>query len=326
MIPPLKIISFASKNPDRQEELRQGVKEVCADREYKLIFCETEDETAEQLRDAEILFSHQFSPAMLKHASKLRWIQRTDAGMEKTLFPELIASDIILTNARGFHARPIAEWTLGVLLYISQRLQYVDQWRRDRQWKPNKTEIITNRFTLIGKRALIVGWGEIGRPLGELLMNFGMKCEAVATSAKTTAIPVHDVKHLTHIISGFDIVVITVPYTQATHDMFDRSLLSKMKTGSILVNLARGKILDEAALIDALRSGPLAFAALDVFREEPLPEDSPLFDLPNLVMTPHVSGNFPEYTIRAHELFLENLRRYLAGEPLKFVVDKARGY
>jgi phosphoglycerate dehydrogenase-like enzyme len=153
-----------------------------------------------------------------------------------------------------------------------------------------------------------------------------MKCEAVATKAKETIIPLHDVMDLAHIITGFDIVVITVPYTQATHDMFDRSMLMKMKTGSILVNLARGKIIDESALINALRNGPLAFAALDVFREEPLPEDSPLFDLPNLVMTPHVSGNFPEYTICAHKLFLENLRRYLADEPLKFVVDKNRGY
>lgn len=322
----LNIVSFASNNPDRQSELREGVETVCAGRKFELLFCETEEEALQHIRDAEILLSHGFSPALFHAADKLRWIQRTDAGVEHTLFPELVASDVILTNARGFHAVPMAEWTLGILLYISQAFQHIAEWKTHREWRPVKQSITAARFFLRGKRALVVGHGEIGRPVAELLSSVGIHCEAVAASTRDSFIPVHAVQELSHIISGFDIVVITIPHTRETNKLFDRDLFSKMKPGAILVNLARGKIIDQSALIEALASGPLGFAALDVFEEEPLPEDSPLFNTPNLIMTPHISGNFPDYTKRVHELFLDNLQRYLKGEPLRFVVDKQRGY
>lgn len=322
----LKIISLASRNPDRQAELREGVVRVCANREFELIFCDSEQDAIAQIPDTEILLSHGFSPELFRAARKLRWIQRTDAGIEHTLFPELVASDVILTNARGFHAVPMAEWTLGMLLYISQSFESIPEWKADRQWRPVKQQLTASRFMLRDKRALVVGYGEIGRPVADLLGAAGLRCEAVATAARAAAIPVHAVQDLTHIIGAFDIVVITMPYTSRTAGLFDHELLTKMKKGAILVNLARGKIIKQADLIDALQNGPLGYAALDVFETEPLPEDSPLFDIPNLVMTPHISGNFPDYIKRMHELFLDNLERYLKGEPLKFVVDKQRGY
>jgi phosphoglycerate dehydrogenase-like enzyme len=153
-----------------------------------------------------------------------------------------------------------------------------------------------------------------------------MPCEAVATTAREDFIPVHAISQLPELIGGFDVVIVTVPHTSSTDKLFDAALFGKMKPGSIFVNLARGKVVDEQALLAALLDGPLYFAVLDVFCEEPLPADSPFFDLPNVVMTPHTSGNFPDYTVRAHELFLENLRRFINHEELKYVVDKSRGY
>ena len=322
----LKIISYASNNPVRQSELREGVETVCANRNFELIFCKSEEEAIRHIQEAEILLSHGFSPALAKAAKKLRWIQRTDAGIEQTLSPELIASDIILTNARGFHATPMAEWTLGILLYITQRFEHIAEWKSSREWRQNKKAITASRFFLKDKRALIIGHGEIGRPVAELLASTGIRCEAVATTKRKTEIPVHAVQTLSHIIPDFDIVVITIPHTRETDQLFNREMLSQMKTGSILVNLARGKIIDQPVLVDALKNGPLGFAALDVFEEEPLPEDSPLFDIPNLIMTPHIAGNFPDYMKCMHELFLDNLQRYLNNEPLRFIVDKSRGY
>jgi phosphoglycerate dehydrogenase-like enzyme len=322
----LKIVSYASRNPDRRRELSDGVTRILKDRPFDLAFCENDAEALRALPDAEILLAHHLNPDMLRVAKKLRWLHRTDAGIEKTLFPEFVTGEIILTNTRGIHAQPMAEWALGILFYIAQRFDAITSWKQDHLWKPTKTTMTTQRFILAGKRALIVGWGEIGRPLGALLRNIGLEIEAVASRPRKEPVPLHELNHLPQIISKFDIVVITLPHTAQTDNLFNESLLSKMKKGSILVNLARGKVLDETALINALANGPLAFAALDVFREEPLPENSPLFDLPNLIMTPHVSGNFPDYTKRMHELFLENLQLYVNGQTLRFIVDKQRGY
>jgi len=323
---PLKIISFASKNPARRQELKAGIDGLGSSRPLQLVFADTEADVIREVTDADVLFCHSFTPEMLKAATRLKWIQRTDAGVEKTLFPELVEREIIVTNTRGIHGRHMAEWTLGAILYLAQRFDQAEIWKRQREWRTPKRAMAASRFQILNRRALILGYGEIGRPVVDLLSGAGLRCEAVAARVREAPIPIHTLDSLPEIIGRFDVVVVVLPLTRWTEDLFDEGLLSKMKTGSILVNLARGGIVDEAALIRALREGRPVSAALDVFREEPLPENSPLFSVPNLFMSPHSSGNFSEYTVQAQELFLDNLGRYLRGEPLRYVVDKRRGY
>jgi phosphoglycerate dehydrogenase-like enzyme len=341
---PLTIVSYSTQNPERQGELRLGAERIMGDRPFKLIFAQDEAAACKALHDAQVLYLpwNPVSPPprghgpilltwvltedMFRAAPKLEWVHLGVAGVERSLFPAVIESDVVITNARGVHGPQMAEWVLAVLLHISQQMGDSEEWRHDRQWKLHKEAITRTRFILRGHRALIVGFGSIGEETAKLLSAIGVECEGVVTHLKPATIPLHVAEELPAIIGGFDIVVIAVPYTPATDKLFTRQLFQKMKPGSILVNLARGRILDEAALIDALKNGPLGYAALDVFQTEPLPEDSPLFDLRNLVMTPHIAGNFPDYTKKVNESFLNNLERFVSGMPLNNVVDKRRGY
>jgi phosphoglycerate dehydrogenase-like enzyme len=320
------IVSFATQNPERQAELRAGIARLMRGREFRLIFAEDEAAACKSLREAQVLLGWQLTPPMLECAPQLRWVHLGIAGVEKSLIPALVESDIVLTNARGIHAPVMAEWALAVLFQISQRMSEAETWRRDRKWKPHKDDMTRTRFVLTGRRALIIGLGAIGQEIAKKLAGIGVECEGVAAHLRPSDIPLHLTEELPAIIGGFDIVVIAVPYTPATDKLINRDLLQRMKPDSILVNLARGKVIEEQAMIECLKNGPLGFAALDVFETEPLPEDSPLFDLPNVVMTPHIAGNFPDYTKKVNEGFLRNLEKYLAGEPLENVVDKRRGY
>jgi phosphoglycerate dehydrogenase-like enzyme len=320
------IVSFASQNPDRQTELREGVKQLTHPRPFDLRFPVDDLSAVEALRDAEILFTWRLTEEMSRAAKRLKWVHLGGAGADQILFAAFRESDIVLTNSRGMHGTPIAEWTIAALLHISQRLSEAEAWRRDHQWKPHKQAMTSGRFILEGRRALIVGYGSVGEAIGKRLQALGIVCEGVVTSLRPSAIPLHTSGELSLIIGNFDIVVSALPLTDQTQGLFNRDLFSRMNAGSIFANVGRGKSVDESSLIEALRGGSLAFAALDVFSEEPLPENSPLFDLPNLFMTPHVSGNFPDYSRVANRVFLSNLRRHLNDEPLENVVDKQRGY
>jgi phosphoglycerate dehydrogenase-like enzyme len=320
------IVSFASQNPDRQKELRYGVKQLVHSRPFDLRFPVDDASAVESLRDAEIFFTWRLTEEMLRTAKRLRWVHLGGAGADQILFPAFRDSSIVLTNSRGMHGTPIAEWTIAALLYIAQHLSETEAWRRDHDWKRHKQVMTGERFILEGRRALIVGYGSVGEAIGKRLRTLGIICEGVVTTLRPSAIPLHTSEELPQAIGSFDIVISVLPLTAQTHGFFKRDLFSRLKLGSIFVNVGRGKTVDESALIEALRNGPLAFAALDVFSQEPLPENSPLFELSNLFMTPHVSGNFPDYSRIANEIFLTNLRRYLNREPLEHVVDKQRGY
>ena len=275
---------------------------------------------------AEILFTWTISPAMLAAADSLKWVHISGAGVEKNLFPEFRDSNILLTNSRGIHGAQMSEWVLGALLHLAQRFSSVEEWRRSRVWRANKEVMTRTSFILEGMRALIVGYGHIGSVVARKLAGIGVLCDGLVMTRRQGSIPLHPTEKLPELIGNYDIVVIALPLTHATEKLFDRAMFARMKPGSILVNIARGKIVDEPAMIEALKNGPLGYVALDVFTEEPLPEDSPLFELANVFMTPHISGNFPEYTKLAIGSFLRNLKRYLDGQPLENVVDKKKGY
>ena len=322
----ITIVSFASQNLERQAELRSGVDAVFKNVPHNLLFPADESALIESIRDADILLAWRLTPELFRVAKRLKWAHLGVAGVEHSLFPAVIESDLILSNSSGIHGQFMSEWTLSVLYYISQRMSEVDAWRTDHDWKAHKDVVTRSRFLIEGKSALIVGYGEIGRAVAQKLTALGVTCKGIVARIRPAEIPLHASDQLAGIIGRFDIVVIAVPITPSTEKLFNREMFARMKTGSILVNLARGKIIDEEALIEALRNGPLAYAALDVFAKEPLPADSSLFSIPNLLITPHIAGNYPDYSKRVIELFLENLKRYLSGHPLLRVVEKQRGY
>lgn len=320
----LRIVSYASQNSDRQAELRDALREF--DAGVRIEFANTEEEACELLADARVLLAHRLTPAMFKAAPHLRWVHLTSAGVERSLFKEFVESEVLLTNSRGMHARPMAEWTLAGLLYWAQRFQYVDEWRLSRDWKEPKRKMTTTRRTLYGLHALVVGFGEVGKGISELLKANGLVVEAIATRPRKDVVEVFPMEQLEERLQEADIVIIALPATPKSIGLFNRRIFPLMKSGSVFVNIARGSIVDESDLISALKSGRPGYAILDVFAEEPLPGESELFDLPNVFMTPHVSGNFPEYTHKVHEIFVENVLRFVENRPLRFEVDKKRGY
>ncbi len=290
------------------------------------MFAATENEACELLKEANVLLAHRFTDELFRAAPYLKWVHLSSAGVERSLFKEFIDSSVILTNSRGMHARPMAEWVMAGLHYWSQGFQTAEEWRRTRDWKDPKKRMTESRKVLHGMSALVVGYGEVGRGIAEVLKANGLMVEAVATRSRSDIVEVYPMEQLEERLQETDIVIIALPATPKTLGLFNRRIFPLMKQGSIFINVARGSIVDETDLISGLKANKPGFAILDVFTEEPLPEDSELFDLPNVFMTPHVSGNFPEYTQRVHDIFIENVVRYSNDLPMLFEVDKKRGY
>lgn len=290
--------------------------------DIRFIHANSDDELRDALGDADVTFSSVVRPDAFAGATRLRWIHASSAGIGSTLFPALIESDVVLTNSRGVMSRWIAEHVLAVSLawlrgmHLAIRRQAGGVWAQDEiaAWQ---------RPPLAATRALIVGMGSIGTETARLMERAGMQTEGVGRRAREGR---HGVERLPDLLPGADIVAITAPHTEETHHLFGREMLARMKAGSLLVNVGRGKLVDEAALIDALRQRRPGGAALDVFEHEPLAPDSPLWTMENVILTPHVAGFGHRFWEAMVELFARNLERWLKGEPLENVVDKTRGY
>ena len=282
------------------------------------------------LGEAEVLLSSPIVPPELPQmAPKLRWLQLTSAGVDRLLESPILGSGITVTTASGIHAIPIGEYVLGAMLALAKGFPQAMAAQRERAWRPYLPE------ELHGMTVGIIGLGAIGREVARLARAFGMRVLACRRSCRQPQerppeapevdllLPAADLPRL---LAEADYVVLAVPLTPETRGLIGRDELAAMKEGARLVNVARGAVVDEEALVEALRSGHLAGAVLDVFQHEPLPADSELWDLPGVLLTPHVSGGTPRYMERAIELFCDNLRRYLSGQPLRNVVDPQRGY
>ncbi len=292
----------------------------------ELRYADTPEALAAALEGADVLFAWSGGRDLLRPAwgiaGSLRWIQAASAGVDGLLFPELVASDVVLTNARGVFDRPIAEHVLGLLLLFAKDLRGVLERQRRREWRPRDTE------TLDGRRLLVVGVGSIGRAIARTAKTFGMVVRGVGRTTRPDAVfgTVMGVDELHDALAWADVVVDALPATPATRHLFDAEAFAAMNPWARFVNVGRGSTVDEAALVEALRSGRIAAAALDVFETEPLPETSPLWELPNVVITPHVAGDVAGWREAVVEVFVENLERYLTGEPLRNVVDKGLGF
>lgn len=256
-------------------------------------------------------------------ADKVEWIHATSAGVDAVLFPDVVKSDVRVTNARGIFDRAIGEYVLGLTLAFAKDFPKTLALQRDSRWQHRDSERI------VGKRMLVVGAGAIGRAIARLAHAAGLKVEGTAGHARDddpdfSAVYASDDLH--DVLPEADYVVIAAPLTESTRHMFDAEALHHMKSSARLINIGRGPIVDTDALVEALKQEKLAGAALDVFEEEPLPEDSPLWQMDNVIVSPHMAGDFIGWREALSEQFLENFQRWREGEALFNVVDKERGY
>jgi phosphoglycerate dehydrogenase-like enzyme len=274
---------------------------------------------------AHVIFTLDVPADLPSHAPNVRWVQAIGSGVGQFVAARLPDAGIALTNGAGIGAPPIAEWVLARVLQIVKLLPLHDANARARTWQS------ALGGQLQGKTMAIVGLGAIGREVARRARPFGVKVLGIRRSwaPGSTDPDVDDVfgpEALLDVLARADIVVLAAPGTEENDEMFDAKAFAAMKDASIFVNVARGTLVDEAALIAALESGHLRGAAIDVARREPLPSDDPLWSAPNLLISPHSSTSSEGYADRAFDLFCRNLERFARGEPLVNVVDLSAGY
>lgn len=262
----------------------------------------------------------------LKALPTLRWVHTGSAGVGAALFRELVESDVVLTNSAGIHAPPMAETVLGIMLYFGRGLDFAVRDQLAGRWDQTAFGTVQSPvMELDGATLGIIGYGGVGRAIAARARAFGMR---VLATRRTTQ-PSDDGQSfvgLEWLLRESDVVVITVPATSATHRLIGRAELALLKPSAVLINVARGTVIDEAALIEVLREKKIRGAGLDVFEQEPLPESSELWQLPNVLILPHVSATTPRFWERQSDLIIDNFQRYRAGRPLRNVVDKLHGY
>lgn len=283
-----------------------------------------------ELPDTDIFVGWSLRPQQLAAAPKLRWLHSTAAGVAQLMYPELRASRIAVTNASGVHSIPIAEHVLGLLLALARRFPSAFRHQSARHWGQQDiwNEPIRPR-ELRGATLLVVGLGAIGREVARLARGMGVRVVAITRSGRAApelADRVAPASAFDDLLPEADFVVLAAPETPETFHLMDAARLGRMKPAAYLVNVARGSLVDETALVAALAERRIAGAALDVAGEEPLPESSPLWALQNCFVTPHLSGASDSLWDRQAELLFDNLERWFSGRELRNRVDMARGY
>ena len=277
-----------------------------------------------QVRNATVIFGR-FNEAIFERAGLLRWVQTLGAGVDGVLFPDFVASPITLTSEKGYVGPHLAEHAFALLLALTRG---IGRSIRERTWE-NRLSIRAESWELTGRTLGIVGLGGTGREVAHRAAAFGMRCLAVDPEAVPQPPEVEAVWRMDRfhgLLRQSDAVVICAPLTPATHGLFDRAAFAQVRPHAILINVTRGAIVDDGALLEALREGRLAAAGLDVTPIEPLPADHPLWTMDNVIITPHVAGASPLRMDRAVDLFARNLRAFQADQPLESVIDKHKGY
>jgi phosphoglycerate dehydrogenase-like enzyme len=286
-----------------------------------------EKSLAERLPEADVLLVWDFLSDAVREAwpgegPRPRWVHTPSAGVDR-LLPELTEADTVITNARGVFDQPIAEYVTGLVLAMAKDFRGSWELQRARHWRHRET------LRVGGSRAVVVGSGPIGRKIGRTLMALGVTVDLVGRTERNGDPDfgrVHATEQLPTLLGEADWVICVAPLTDASRDMFDAAAFARMKPQARFINVGRGQHVVEADLLDALREQRIAGAALDVFHTEPLPSDSPLWDAPGLLISPHMSGDTVGWRDDLAEQFLDNFDRWHAGEPLHNVVDKGLGY
>ncbi len=262
-------------------------------------------------------------PAAWHAAGSLRWLHVAAAGVDRLLFPDLVASDVVVTNAHGVFDQPMAEYVLGAVLHAAKGFGPLRDAQREARWAWREGRNIA------GSSALVVGTGSIGRATARLLRAVGMHVEGAGRTAREHDDDfgrVHATADLPAVVGRFDHVILVAPLTPATENLVSAEVIAALKPTAVLVNAGRGRLLDEGALVDRLSAGTLAGAVLDTFAVEPLPPESPLWSLPSVLVTPHMASNADSWLDDLAAQFERNFLLWLDGQPLPGVVDKALGY
>ncbi|HEY6351526.1 MAG TPA: D-2-hydroxyacid dehydrogenase [Candidatus Angelobacter sp.] len=294
------------------------------------VYLPSYDLLTREIPDTDILIGWSIKPEQFAAARKLKWIHSPAAAVHQLMFIELINSEVIVTNSGDVHGPVVAEHAIAVLLALAKRLPQAARYQQRREWaqetlwrqEPRPREVS-------GTTVVVVGMGSIGREFTIRAKALGMRVLAVRENPEKGpggADAVYGASDLDAVLPQADYVLLCTPVTPSTTRLMDRARLARMKSDAYLINVGRGPLTDETALIDALTQHKIAGAALDVFTEEPLPQESPYWGLENVLITPHTAAVTDRLWDRHYQLIGENLRRFLAGQPLLNLIHKQRGY
>ncbi|MBN1689598.1 MAG: D-2-hydroxyacid dehydrogenase [Dehalococcoidia bacterium] len=277
------------------------------------------------LSEAEIIYGYGLPNDVIARSPKLKWVQMTSTAVDKFLTDDLRRSSVVMTNVRGMHSVPVGEFVISQMLMFAKGAHRCFQQKQGKQWKPFMP------LMLYAKTVGIVGLGNIGRQVARLSKSLGMRVLGVRRSeakSKTTKYvdEIFPRRQLKKMLNDCDFVVLTVPLTAETENMIGEAELRSMKPTAYLINVSRGNVVNEDALVNALENNRIAGAGMDVFAVEPLPPGSRLWDLSNVMLSPHIAGGMECYAEQATDIFCENLRRYMNGQKLLRTVDKKKGY
>lgn len=305
-------------------EQKQKIRDAAPD--YEFINGKYKELTAGTVAKADIVlgWSSAVSEEALGEDSRVRWVQVWSAGVDKMPLHELQAKDIALTNASGVHSLPITEQIFAMLLAYTRNLHHAIRQQTKKNWDKSGTF-----HELAGKTAVIVGVGQIGSNTAKVAKAFGMRTVGVRRSGKPdpNIDVMYKVDELDHALAEGDFIINILPLTDETKGLYHAGRFEAMKDGAFFVNMGRGPSVDTDALLDALESGKLVGAGLDVYEQEPLPSEHPLWEMENVIMTPHTAGDTVHYTDRVIDIFIENLKAYRQGKPLpRNVIDYEKSY
>ncbi|MDA8125183.1 MAG: D-2-hydroxyacid dehydrogenase [Deltaproteobacteria bacterium] len=277
------------------------------------------------LEQAEIICGYWPPISIMTRAPRLKWFHAMIAGVDRPDFAEMLRSPVVVSNSTGIHNTQVSELVLMLMLNLAKKAPFFFKQQQEKRWSPAIPGVLE------GKTLGILGFGNIGRAVARLAKAFGMRVIATRRSiTEATCEPDVDrllpASSLPELLAESDFVVIALPATPATGKLIGEAELRMMKPSAFIINIARGKIINEGALTRAIKENWIAGAGLDTVAVEPLPSWSELWELPNVIITPHVGGRRTDYNRLAIPLFLENLKRYLGGEPLLNLIDKAKGY
>jgi phosphoglycerate dehydrogenase-like enzyme len=281
-----------------------------------------------EIPDAEVVFAAHLPREHFAAARRLRWVHSPAAGVGSMLYPEVVDGPLVLTNSRGLTADTIAEHTLALVLALFRHVPLAVRCQAAHTWAQDEIADAGHRM-VAGSRVLILGLGAIGTAAAVRFAALGARVAGIRRRPEQggpAGVAVYGPDDLDAQLEIADVLLISAPATPETRGAIGAPQLARLPRGAVVVNVSRGSLLDEAALIAGLRDGRLGGAALDVFEREPLDPQSPLWDLPNVILTPHVAGFLPDHWTAATDFFVQNLERYLAGQPLLNVVDKRAGY
>ena len=292
----------------------------------RFVAATTVEDTMREIEDADAYFGFGLNPEMIGRASKLRWIQLSSVGVESVLCPELLNSDIVLTNMRGATAINISEHVMSLILAFTRTLHTSMRNQSNKFWEDFRNLPV---LEISGETLGIIGLGSIGLQLAKRAHAFDMRILAVdptQTEKPDYVECLWELDRLHDMLAQSDFAAICCPLTRQTKGMMGAPEFRAMKSTAILVTIGRGQIINQAALVDALQTKEIAGAGLDVTDPEPLPQDSPLWEMDNVIITPHHAGASPKSWERIFKIFCENLERFVAGDTLTNIVDQTRGY